>query len=378
MRKKLIVGLLVIAGGVAGLACYGPRGGTKELRLPGTVEIQEVRLASKVGGRVVAVNVREGDVVEAGRVVVAFDDAELTARRDQALARHDAARAALYKAHAGPRPEEIAEAAGAADAARARLAKLKAGSREEEKEQARQNLATAVAEERQAQQDFERIAEGFGRGVIGQGEYQTALALRDRSKARTGAAKATLDMTLTGPRQEEIAEAAAEVARWSARHELLKKGTREEDKALAAADAARAEAELAEAQTMLREAKVVAPERCVVEVLAVRPGDVVQAGQPVARVLRADDLWVKVFIPSTELGKLRLGQKVEVAIDSHPGRRFAGEVVHIAASAEFTPRNVQSPDERKHQVFAVKVRVTDADGIFKSGMAADVFVTLSE
>jgi multidrug resistance efflux pump len=119
---------------------------------------------------------------------------------------------------------------------------------------------------------------------------------------------------------------------------------------------------------------VVAPEKAVIEVLAVRPGDLVPAGQPVVRALRADDLWVKVFAPATELGRLRLGQAVEVAVDSHPGRRFAGEIIHIANVSEFTPRNVQSLDERRHQVFAVKVRVADPEGVFKSGMAAEVFV----
>jgi multidrug resistance efflux pump len=92
--------------------------------------------------------------------------------------------------------------------------------------------------------------------------------------------------------------------------------------------------------------------------------------------LRADDLWVKVFVPATELGRLKLGQGVEVGVDSHPGRLFAGEVIQIADVSEFTPRNVQSLDERRHQVFAVKVRVADPEGVFKSGMAAEVFVPL--
>ena len=92
------------------------------------------------------------------------------------------------------------------------------------------------------------------------------------------------------------------------------------------------------------------------------------------RALRADDLWVKAFVPATELGRLRVGQAVEVAVDSHPGRRFGGEIRFIANVSEFTPRNVQSADERRHQVFAVKVRVADPEGVFKSGMAAEVFV----
>ena len=222
------------------------------------------------------------------------------------------------------------------------------------------------------------MAEAFQKGVAGRSEFQAAVAARDRAIGKVAAAKATLDLTLRGSRTEDIAAAEAELAQLAARHELLRKGTREEDKALAAANLSEAEADLAEAETKLRETRVVAPERCVIEVLAVRAGDVLQPGEPVARVLRADDLWVKVFVPATDLGKLRLNQSVEVAIDSHPGQRFKGEVIQIAAISEFTPRNVQSADERQHQVFAVKVRVVDANGIFKSGMAAEVFVTLAE
>ena len=103
-----------------------------------------------------------------------------------------------------------------------------------------------------------------------------------------------------------------------------------------------------------------------------RPGDVLAANAPVARLQRAGDLWVKVFVPETEIGAVTLGQGASVTVDSFPGRRFAGKVSWIASQAEYTPRNVQTADERRHQVFAVKVVVEDPEGVFKSGMAADV------
>jgi multidrug resistance efflux pump len=110
----------------------------------------------------------------------------------------------------------------------------------------------------------------------------------------------------------------------------------------------------------------------VLEVLSVRKGDVLSPGAPVARLHRASDLWVKVFVPETEIGRVAVGQSAEATVDSFPGRKFAGKVSWIAAQAEFTPRNVQSADERRHQVFAVKVVVADPEGVFKSGMAAEV------
>jgi multidrug efflux pump subunit AcrA (membrane-fusion protein) len=372
---KLVVPLVVAAGTAAcvGFAWPSFRRSPAEMRLPGTVEVQEVLLGPRVGGRVAAVHVREGQTVEAGRVIATLEARDLVARRDQARHHRESLAAAYEKAYHGPLPEEVAEAKGLADAAAARLAKLRAGPRAEDKEQARQDLAAARADEEQAERTLARVAP-LARGPVSPQEYEAALADRDRARGRARAAAAALARLNAGTRAEEIAEAEADADRAAARHALLKRGTRDEDKAAAAAAVAEAEAAVAAAEADVAEATVVAPERCVVDVLPVRAGSVVPAGQPVARVLRADDLWVKAFVPSTDLGKLRLGQAVEVTVDSHPGRRFPGTLVYIASVAEFTPRNVQSVDERRHQVFAVKVRVADPDGVFKSGMAAEVIV----
>jgi multidrug resistance efflux pump len=184
-------------------------------------------------------------------------------------------------------------------------------------------------------------------------------------------------MMMNGSREEDKAEAAAEVARAKAKLALLMAGTRPEEKALARAQLADARAKLEENEANRREAIVRAPGPALIEVLSVRPGDLLAPNATVARILSADDLWVKVFIPETELGKVRLGQKVEVTVDSYPGQHFPGTVDQIANQSEFTPRNVQSADERKHQVFAIKVKVDNREGLFKSGMAADVILTLT-
>ena len=125
-------------------------------------------------------------------------------------------------------------------------------------------------------------------------------------------------------------------------------------------------------QANLAEANVVAPEKAVVQVVSVRKGDLVPANQPIVRVLRADDQWVKVYVPETELGRVRLNEKVWVTCDADPGRRFAGTVFQISSESEFTPRNVQSVGERRYQVFGVKVRVEEGEDVFKPGMAANV------
>ena len=144
------------------------------------------------------------------------------------------------------------------------------------------------------------------------------------------------------------------------------------------ADVAEIRSRLQEFDVNLEEATVRAPSRSVIDVVSVRKGDLVAAGQTVARILRADDLWVRVYIPEIELGKIRLNQPARVTIDAYPGKTFQGTIVQIATVSEFTPRNIQSVDERRHQVFGAKVVVDDPQGVFKSGMAAEVDIAIEE
>jgi multidrug resistance efflux pump len=295
-----------------------------ELRLQGTVEVQEVRLGSKIGGRVAEVLIREGDLVPAGQVLVRFEEPELEAQLGQQRARLGQKEAELEKAVNGSRPEEIAEA-------RAQLALQRA------------NLALARSNLKRG----ERLAPT---GAMSWEDLDQRRHVAEVGKANVQYAQQALRLAEIGPRHEEI------------------------DLARACRDEARAK--LREIEANLAEANVRAPEQAVVEVLAVRKGDVVAPNEIIVRVLRADDLWVKVFVPETELGRVRLGQKVEVTVDGYPGKRFAGIVEKIASESEFTPRNVQSADERRHHVFAIKVHVANPDGLFKSGMAAEVVVPL--
>ncbi|HKI31484.1 MAG TPA: efflux RND transporter periplasmic adaptor subunit, partial [Gemmataceae bacterium] len=380
MLWKWIELFAVVLGSLAaaGFWFWPGRGDADEVRLPGTVEAQEVQLGSRVGGRVAAVHVQEGQLVEPGQVLVTFEAQELSARRDQAQGRLAAAQAALERAIHGPLPEEIAEAQAAADAARARLERTRAGAREEHKRQAQGELGAVLAEQRQADEDFARAERLVSVAAVSRAEYDAALAVRDRARHRVRVTQAARDLLLHGSRPEEIAEAQADFERVQAHCKLLRRGTRDEDRAAAAAAVAQARAQLAEAEATLRETVVTATERCVVEGVTVRPGSVLAAGQPVIVAHRAADLWVKVFVPAPDLGRLRLGQEVAVTVASHPGQRFVGTVAQIATVSESTPRNGPSLDERRQQVFAVKVRVTDPEGGFKPGMAAEVFVTRAE
>jgi multidrug resistance efflux pump len=376
LRATLVMIALVLIVAILSLGYFWPFG--KEGNGPryfGIVEIQEVRLGSKLGGRIEEVLVKEGAEVAANQVLVRFETPELDAQKAQLEARLQAAEAARDRAQAGPRGEEIEAAEFALAAAEARYQRMKAGWRKEEREQAQNELQAANTDLQLTREVFNRIDRLYRMGPKGaatQEEFDAALASRNRAQARKDAAQARVEMLNAGNRPEDIAEAKAEAERARAQLKLLKAGTRKEDKAEAQALVAEIQAKLLELNANLREASIRAPGAAVVDVVAVRKGDVVPPNQPVIRILRAQDLWVRIYVPETELGQVKLGQACRVTVDGYPGEVFSGKVMHIAAISEFTPRNVQSLDERKHQVFGVKIHIDDPRGVFKSGMAAEV------
>src|SRR5437762_9413919 len=134
-----------------------------------------------------------------------------------------------------------------------------------------------------------------------------------------------------------------------------------------------ARAQLADIDSQLKEMQVVAPAESILEVLSVKAGDVLPPNGEVATLLLPEHLWVRVYVPETWLGKIKLSEHVRVRVDSFPGQDFRGEVEQINRQAEFTPRNVQTVEDRIKQVFGVKIRLPNNDDRLRAGMAADVY-----
>lgn len=366
-----VVVVLLIAGGGAAYWWFLRQAG-ENLVLPGTVEVQEVRLSSKIAGRVKDVFVDDGAHVKAGDPLVELDIPELRAQRLQAKAQLDGAKATAARAERGPLDEEFLASKQTVAAAEARWKKMDKGNRDKEIEQVEKNVDAWNVDLANARRDLQRISGLVQTKSATKKELDDAQARYDRLQATVNEATARLDLMKEGFRDEDKAEALAEFNRAKANDALLNTGTREEDKAAARARVDELTAKLSELDTNIAEAVVKAPEDAIVELVSVRRGDTTAPNQPVIRILRANDLWVKAFVPETELGRVRLNQEVAVTMDTYPERKFKGKVTYISSTAEFTPRNVQSVDERRHQVFAIKIRVEDPQGIFKSGMAADV------
>ena len=341
------------------------------LTLPGIVETQEVRLSSKVGGRVERVLVREGDIVEAGQLLVLLDSRELDAKRAQLIAEQDLFQAKLDMLSNGPLPEQIAAAQSALATSEARLKRLETGTRSEEIEIAKYESEIWAAEYDRALAEYNRLKTLVAANSISQTELDSAKAALLKAKAQASSSAKNHEMLVKGARVEDLDEARSQVAKYRADFELIKRGSRDEELRQAKAQVAEVVARIAELDALLAECSIIAPEQCRIEVIAVRHGDMATPNASVMRVLYDGDLWVKAYVPETQLALVQLNQTVTV---THDGSKqgYEGTISHIANISEFTPRNVQSPDERHNQVFAIKVLLKGAAGVFKSGMAASI------
>jgi multidrug resistance efflux pump len=346
----------LVLGGTALYATWFRRDNT--LQGSGTVEARDIRVGSKVGGRIDKVLVREGDRLQAGQTLITFDDKELLASLNQS-------RAAAEKARRGFRPEEIAEARAAAAQAKADYEMRKNGYRQEDIAAAQADVERAAADEVRTRLDFHRYDALAQADLISKQQRDTAEANWKMALAQLQNYQHKLDQLKRGYRPEEIASAEAHYRETQATLEKYERGNRREDVDLAKAVYSYDEARF-------RERQVIAPSAATVEVLDVRPGDIIAPNTPVATLLEADQIYVRIYIPETELGRVRLGQKAEVRVDSFPKTVFDGVVEQINQQAEFLPRNVQTREERVHQVFGVKIRINDPAGHVLAGMAADV------
>lgn len=224
------------------------------------------------------------------------------------------------------------------DTLAAQLAELEAGPRKEEIATAKAEWEAQVARLDVARIEAKRAEDLFAQRTISATDHDQAIAAAQTLEKTVAAAKSRYDLLLAGTRAEQL-------------------------------DAARAQ--LAEVDAQLRELTVFSPTNCVLETLSVKVGDVAEPNREVATLLFTSHLWVRVFVPETWLGRVKLGDTANIRVDAFPGRDFKGVIEQIARTAEFTPRNVQTVEERVKQVFGVKIRLDNKDGDLRAGMAVD-------
>lgn len=323
-RKVLLpVALLGLALVVVFIVTRGDADGA--LTASGTVEGTEALVGFRTAGQVVAVHVREGDEVVAGAVLAVLDTTALHARRLQAQAQAESARALLQELEAGARPQEAAQARSAADAARAKL--------------------------EDARRDLERTRVLYEGGVVSREAYDKAATAERVLREQHEQAREQSSLVSEGPRSERIRAQRAQLAQ--------------------------AEAALAEIDALIADAVVRAPFEGVVTVRHREPGEVVAPGAPAVSLLNRGDRWVRIYIPEDRLAAVRLGAPAAITTDTYEDRRYEGAISFIASAAEFTPKSVQTAEERVKLVYSAKVRITgDAGYDLKPGMPADVRLPL--
>jgi HlyD family secretion protein len=349
MKKKVavIVAVLVV-GGFSAAYAWKSRG-NNSLVASGTLEARNISIGSKIGGRVSRVLVREGDHVEPNQLLVVFDSAELEGQLIQARGRVEAARANLSKMLRGSRPEEIAEANAASN-----------GYREAELAQARADLERARADEANADRELQRTQVLTESGTMSEQALDNA---RDRARAAHALVSAQTNAVAAAEGRLNAAKAVAE---------KTQRGFRSEDIAAARAELTLAEGQLKESEARWAEREVRSPASAVVETMDLRPGDLRAANSPVAQLLESDQLYLMVYVPETKIGGVGVGHSAQIHVDTYPNETFQARVEQIRQQSEFLPRNVQTKEERVHQVIGVRLRVENADNRLRAGVSADV------
>ncbi|HDO35939.1 MAG TPA: HlyD family efflux transporter periplasmic adaptor subunit [Nitrospirae bacterium] len=327
MKKRLLIAGLVIAVTAAVLfLAVQPRheAGEDVIIASGNVEVTEVDMGFKHPGRVTELYTDEGRRVKKGQILAVLDKAELESMVQERKARLNEAVVKLQELRAGSRPQQI--------------------------EKARADVGYAEAVFSNAKNDYERDRFLFENGAISARQMDASEKAYQVSLSRYRHAKEALSLVQEGPRKEELKAQQMRVQQ--------------------------AEAALRASEERLKETMIYAPVSGVILRKYVEAGETVAGGMPVYTIGDLKNPWIKVYIKEDRLGLVKLGQKAMVTTDSYPGKIYEGAITRISSKAEFTPKNVQTEEERVKLVFGVEISVNNEKDELKPGMPADVRILL--
>jgi HlyD family secretion protein len=330
-KISIIVGLLILAAIAVGfeLCRLGRHSDKDEKRLVlyGNVDLRQVDLAFNDSERIAEVLVQEGAKVTRGEVVARLDTSRLKPEAATAEALVQAQRAVVEKLHHGSRPQEIA--------------------------QAQANVASAKADQVNAQQQWRRLTAlttlTTGRAISEQ-DLEGAKAALDSAQARLEVAEKSLDLSRIGPRKEDIAQGEAQLRANESQLELLRR--------------------------QLADSELAAPCDAVVRTRLLEPGEMASPQRPVLNLAILDPKWVRAYVSEPALGKIHAGMRASISTDSFPGRPLSGWVGFISSVAEFTPKTVQTQELRSSLVYELRVFVQDPQNEMRLGMPATVLLEL--
>ncbi len=331
MNRKLVILIVLVALAAGGFYWWRNYHANEphELVLYGNIDLRQVQLSFNNSDRIAEVLVQEGDHVRKGQVLARLDTSRLEPQLAQATAQAAAQRQVVARLHNGSRPEEIA--------------------------QARANVDSAKADLVNSQRQYERLknaVEISAGKAVRQQDVDIAKAALQVAEAKVAVNQKSLDLAVLGPRKEDIAENEARLRANEAQAALLRQ--------------------------QLADFQLLAPTDAVVRTRIMEPGEMATPQSPVFALAITDPKWVRAYVAEPDLGKLKPGGVVSIAVDSFPKRRFEGWIGFISPVAEFTPKAVQTEELRTSLVYEVRVFVKDPDDALRLGMPASVHLTLGE
>jgi HlyD family secretion protein len=325
-KKRLVIISVLIVIVIVALVVYNlkKQKDNGAMILSGNVEVTETNIGFKIPGRVVERLVDEGDKVKAGDLLARLDSAEIAS--------------------------VVAQSRASLEEAATKLAELSAGSRSQEIEQAKAQMNVQEAELQKVKKDYERAEILYKNGAISASQFDVAKSAYDARTALNRNAIEMLSLVREGPRKEEIDIAGHRVKQ--------------------------ARAALGVSVERLKDTTIYTPINGIVLKKHAEVGETIASGTPVVTIGDLEHPWIKVYVKEDRLGQIRLGQKAKITVDTFKGKTYEGTVTFISSEAEFTPKNVQTQEERVKLVFGVKVRVKNVNDELKPGMPADVKILL--
>lgn len=308
------------------------------LFVSGTVEATETAISAEAGGKITEITADEGTLVQKGTVVARIESTIQALQVQQAEAALKAAQASAKQTKTGNREELISQARAGVEQVDALVKGAK-----ESMENALDNLNRIKTLAADGGATTQQLTEA-------QTRYETAKAQVEAYQAQRRSAQEQLD--------------------------LLKNGSTKETINIADANTAQAQANLAIAKAQLAKTTVISTGKGMISTVNFSEGEFASPGSPILTLTDTEDLWIRVYVSEKELPKVKIGQKAEIFVDAYPGKAFQGTVSYISSTAEFTPKNLQTAEERVNMVFAVKIKISNGGDRLKPGLPADVKIIL--
>ena len=386
--KKIIPILILFAVGVAGYLYFGPKKeDPNRIRISGNLEVTQIDIAFKIAGKISELLVREGDAVTKGSIIARLDKETISLLkvRDEAgiasaqsgIAQMDTA--ILWQRDVLARETELRRYE--IRAAEATLNNLLAGSREQEISQANAALDDAKAQLQQATGDWDRAQKLFQKEDISKAQFDQFQTRFRTTTAAVKSAEQRVSLVQEGPRKQDVELARAQLERAKAALKLTEANAKEltrkeQEMGTRRAEMSRAKAQVAVTDSQMNDTTAASPLDGVVLVKAAELGEVVAPGATVVTIADIEHPWVRGYIPETQLARVKLGQKVKLTTDSYKDKEYWGTITYISSQAEFTPKQIQTTEERVKYVYRVKISVDNPKRELKLNMPVDGEIVL--